>query len=86
MKYRNAAIIALALLASFTTGYYLADNKPQPYTEADAAAIKAYILQEIDLTPKQLKRLDMNKDGHISSLDYVMVKNRTKKDAPRSTN
>lgn len=86
MKYRNAAIIALALLASFTTGYYLASNKSEPYTEADAAAIKAYILKEIGLTPKQLKRLDMDSDGRISSLDYVMVKNRIKKDAPRSAN
>ena len=82
MKHRNIVIIALALLVSFATCYYLTSNKSEPYTEADAAAIKACILQEIDLTPKQLKRLDMNKDGHISSLDYVMVKNRIKKDAP----
>ncbi len=81
MKHRNIAIIALALLVSFATGYYLASNKSEPYTEVDAAAIKAYILQEIDLTPKQLKCLDMDNDGRISSLDYVMTKNRIKKDA-----
>lgn len=86
MKYRNVAIIAFALLASFTTGYYLADNKPYSYTEADTAVIKAYILKEIELTPKQIKKLDMNNDGRISSLDYVIVKNRIKKDAPKSAN
>lgn len=82
MKYRNAMIVIWAMILPLITGFYLGTHIPQPYTEADAAAIKAYILNEIDLTPKQLERLDMDNDGRISSLDYVMVKNRIKKDAP----
>ena len=82
MRRRNVMLVIWAMLLPFITGFYLGAHIPLPYTEADAAAIKAYILKEIDLTPKQLKRLDMDSDGRISSLDYVMVKNRIKKDAP----
>ena len=79
MKYLKPAILGGALLITFAAGYYQGAHTPQPYTEADTAVIKAYILHEVSLTDEQTKHLDIDKDGRISSRDYALVKNRVKK-------
>lgn len=65
----------------FIVGY----NVPKPYTETDLFIIKSYIMGElkitdepIKLTDKEFRRLDIDGDGEIRSMDYVKIKNKMK--------
>ena len=71
--------IVICLIASnvlsATIFFMIGKATPEPYTWVDVAAIKANILNEIELTDSQVKRLDMNQDGKITAQDYVILKN-----------
>lgn len=45
------------------------------FTEADLEKITNIIMETEETTEEDIARLDINKDGYISSKDYVMIKN-----------
>lgn len=55
--------------------YTLGDvNGDGQITIEDANLVQSYIMSETALTKKQLQAADVNKDGKVSSTDYVKIK------------
>lgn len=69
-------VILLALISGFALGKYY----PEQYSETDLLIIKSYILKEVRLNNEEFKHLDIDKDGIVSSRDYVLIKNKIIKD------
>ena len=44
------------------------------HTYADLVIVENYIMGKIDIVETLVPYFDMNKDGKITSLDYVMMK------------
>lgn len=83
MKKRLMYIAGLAIAVEI--GFMIGYSTPKPYTETDLFIIKSYVLGELNLvdepvkiTNREFKRLDINQDGEISSMDYVKIKNKMK--------
>lgn len=66
-------IFVTVIIASVS--YFIGLQKSQQYNKADLAIVKAYILHDVSLADSQVKRLDIDKDGSITSRDYVLIKN-----------
>ena len=44
--------------------------------KVEVKVIKSYILDELELSEEEVKIFDVNKDGKVSALDYVELKNK----------
>ena len=57
---------------------------PQPisqqtqYTRTDLILVKNYIMEKIIFNEEDIEYYDMNKDGKVTSSDYVSIKNKIK--------
>lgn len=69
------AVVAISTL-SFSAGRKYESSAPEIYTEGDLAIVETRIMAGIGLTKKEFAHLDVNKDGEIDSIDYVMISNR----------
>lgn len=66
-------IFVTVIIASIS--YFIGLQKSQQYSKADLVIVKAYILHDVSITDSQVKRLDIDKDGRVTSRDYVLIKN-----------
>ena len=46
----------------------------QNYTQADNETVRDYILGKIELSDKQIKKYDLNKDSQVNILDYLLIR------------
>ena len=52
------------------------------HTYADLVIVENYIMGKIDIVETLVPYFDMNKDGKITSMDYVMMKKEVCGDVP----
>lgn len=79
----NGLIIFLALISSVVT---INNNKLYffNYKEQDYIKIKEIIMEERDATVYDKYYLDVNNDKKITSMDYVMMRNKIERDKDES--